>query len=119
MAEKWYDALPDDAFLNKTDIAHEKAVAKIREGLDRGLGFDSACAEIEAESEGLKRQIIDDMLKVLIAEEHFNKNISLDDLATKLKISPERLETARAEMLEDVKNSSIKAFYKGLKPGNA
>lgn len=119
MAEKWYDELPDNAFLSETNIAYEKAVATIREGLGKGLGFDSACAEIEIESEGLKRQIIDDMLKVLIAEEHFNKNISLDELAATLKISPERLETARAEMLEDVKNTSIKAFYKGLKPGNA
>jgi hypothetical protein len=119
MAEKWYDGLPDDAFLTEADIAYEKAVAKIREGLDKGLGFDSACAAIEAKNESLKNYIIDDMLKVLIAEEHFNKNISLDEIAAKIKVSVDRLESAKLEMLEEVKNSSIKAFYKALKPGNA
>jgi hypothetical protein len=37
MAEKWYDDLPDDAFLTKTDKAYEKAVFTIREGLIKGL----------------------------------------------------------------------------------
>jgi len=59
------------------------------------------------------------MLKVLIAEEHYNKNIPLDKLSEALNVSVDRLETAKQEMLEDVKESSIKAFYKGLKPGNA
>jgi len=119
MAEKWYDGLPDDAFLTETDIAYEKAVANIREGLDKGLDFDRACASIEVKNEELKKHIIDDMLKVIIAEEHFNKNISLDELAGRLKIPEDRLAVAKLEMLEDIKNSSIKAFYKSLKPGNA
>ena len=119
MAEKWYDGLPNDAFLNETDKAYEKAISQIREGLEKGLDFDSACASIEVKDEELKRRIIDDMLKVIIAEEHYNKNIPLDKLAAALKIPVDRLESAKAEMLEDVKNSSIKAFYKALKPGNA
>ena len=119
MAEKWYDGLSDDAFLNETDIAYEKAISRIREGLEKGLDFDSACAAVEVNNAELKKHIIDDMLKVIIAEEHYNKNIPLDKLAETLKIPLDRLETAKAEMLEDVKNSSIKAFYKALKPGNA
>jgi len=119
MAEKWYDGLPDDAFLNETDIAYEKAISQIREGLEKGLDFDSACAAVKVDNEKLKKHIIDDMLKVIIAEEHYNKNIPLDKLAAALKVPMERLESAKAEMLEDVKNSSIKAFYKALKPGNA
>jgi YesN/AraC family two-component response regulator len=119
MAEKWYDGLADDAFLNETDIAYEKAISQIREGLEKGLDFESACSAIEVDDEKLKKHIIDDMLKVIIAEEHYNKNIPLDKLAAALKVSVDRLESAKAEMLEDVKNSSIKAFYKALKPGNA
>jgi hypothetical protein len=119
MAEKWYDDLPDDAFVTETDIAYKEAVKKIREGLEKGLDFDSACAAIQAGDEKLKQHIIDDMLKVLVAEEHYNKNIPLDKLSEALNVSVDRLETAKREMLEDVKESSIKAFYKGLKPGNA
>jgi YesN/AraC family two-component response regulator len=119
MAEKWYEGLGDDAFLTETDKAYEKAISQIREGIEKGLDFDSACAAIKIDNEELKEHIIDDMLKVIIAEEHYNKNVPLDALASAIKISVERLEAAKSEMLEDVKNSSIKAFYKGLKPGNA
>jgi len=119
MAEKWYDGLPDDAFLTETDIVYRKAVEKIREGLASGLDFNSASAAIDVEDETLKNHIIDDMLKVIIAEEHYNKGIPLDKLANALNVSVDRLETAKREMLDDVKESSIKAFYKGLKPGNA
>ena len=119
MAEKWYDGLPDDALLSETDKAYEKAISQIREGLEKGLDFDRACAAVKFDNEELKKHIIDDMLKVIIAEEHYNKNIPLDKLAAALNVSADRLEAAKAEMLEDVKESSIKAFYKGLKPGNA
>ncbi len=119
MAEKWYEGLPDDAFKTETDKAYELAVAKVREGLAKGLDFDAACAAIEVENEELKKSIIDDMLKVLIAEEHFGKGLPLEDLAKILNVSLERLEAAKTSMLNDVKETSIKAFYKGLGHGNA
>ncbi len=119
MAEKWYEGLSEDALKTETDKAYEKAEAKIREGLAQGLDFDTACAAIEVKDEELRKSIIDDMIKVLIAEEHFTKNIPLEELANRLKIPVERLESAKSGMIEDVKNTSIKAFYKSLRPGNA
>lgn len=119
MSEKWYDDIPDDAFKTETDKVYEQALVIIREKLANGLDFDSACATIEIEDEELKKSAIDDVLKVLIAEDHFTKKIPLDDIAKKLRISVERLESAKLDMLEDVRNSSIKAFYRSLKPGNA
>jgi len=119
MAETWYEGLPDDAFISETDIIYKEAEAKIRERLAAGDDFDKACSAIDAIEEGLRKSIIDDMLKVLIAEEHFGKNIPLDEVASKYGIDLPRLESAKKAMLEDVRDSSIKAFYKGLKPGNA
>ncbi len=119
MAEAWYEGLSEDAFKSETDKAYEKASAAVRSGLARGLDFDSACAEIEVEDEELKKSIIDDMLKVFIAEEHFGKDVPLDQLSKRLNVALERLENAKVKMMEDVKNTSIKAFYKGLERGNA
>lgn len=119
MGEKWYEGLSDDAFKSETDKAYEKALAAVRKGLEQGLDFNAACEAIEIEDEKLKANFIDDMLKVLIAEEHFGKNVSLPDLAKKLGVSVEHLETAKKDMLEDVKETSIKAFYKGFGAGNA
>ncbi len=119
MGDAWYEGLSDEDFKTETAREYERASAKIREKLAAGLDFDTACAAIEVKDEGLRKSIIDDMLKVLIAEEHFGKNISLDELAGKLNVSPERLEAAKAAMLEDVRDTSIKAFYKSLGHGNA
>ena len=119
MAEKWYEGLPDDAFKTETAKIYEKAEATIREKLAEGLDFDSACAAVSMEDEELKKSIIDDMLKVLIAQEHFTKRVRLDEMAKKLGIEFGRLEKAKAEMMEDVKEASIKAFYRGLGQGNA
>jgi hypothetical protein len=119
MADAWYEGLPDEAFKTETDKAYEKAFAKIKEGLAKGLDFDTACAAVEVVDEELRKSIIDDMLKVLIAEEHFTKNISLYQLAENLKVPVDRLESAKLSMLEDVKDASIKAFYKSVRPGNA
>lgn len=119
MSEKWYEGLPDDAFKSETDKIYEKALAVVRKGLEKGLDFNAACEAIEIEDEKLKESFIDDMLKVLIAEEHFGKSVSLPDLAGKLNVPVERLESAKKDMLEDVKETSIKAFYKGLRAGNA
>ncbi len=46
MAEAWYEGLPDDALKTETDKIYEKAEATIREGLGRGLDFDTACSAI-------------------------------------------------------------------------
>lgn len=119
MTETWYEGLPEDAFKTETDKAYEKAVAVIREGLAKGLDFNTACAAVDIENEELKKNIIDDMLKVLIAEEHFGKSLPLEELAKMLNVSLERLEAAKKSMLEDVRDTSIKAFYKGLGHGNA
>lgn len=119
MGEAWYEGLPEDAFKSETDKAYEEASALIREALAKGLDFEKACQQINVKDESLRKSIIDDMLKVLIGEEHFGKNIPLDQLALKLNVSIDRLEAAKADMMEDVKNTSIKAFYKGLGHGNA
>lgn len=119
MTEKWYEGLPDDAFVTDIAKAYERAAVKIREGLAQGLDFDEACAAIDVGDKGLRERIIDDMLKVLIAEEHFSRNISLEEMAEKLKVPVNRLETAKKEMLENVKDASVKAFYKSFGSGNA
>ncbi len=119
MAEKWYEGLPDDAFKTETAKIYEKAEAIIREKLVQGLDFDSACAAITVTDERVRQSIIDDMMKVLIAEEHFTKGVSLEEMAKKLGIEVGRLETAKTEMMEDVKDASVKAFYRGLGHGNA
>ncbi len=118
MTEAWHDGLPDDAFKTEEMKAYEKAITKIREGLSQGLDFDSACNAISIDNEDLRTQIIDDMLKIIIAEEHFAKNVPLGVLANALKIPVDRLEKAKEEMFKEVEQQSVNAFYKNLSSGD-
>ena len=115
MSEKWYDGLPDDFFESNADKAYRKASDKIREGLEKGLGFDEAVSGIDVTDEALRTLIINDMLKVILAEEHFAKNAPLDGLSRKLKIPLERLESVKQVMFEDVADSSANVPIKSFK----
>src|SRR3990172_2558918 len=114
MAEKWYEGLPDATFITEEDRAYERAFATIRAGLAQGLDFDSACARIDVPDEVLRKNITADMLKVLIAEEHFSRHVPLEELAARLKIQPDRLETAKKEMFEDVEKTATNTFHKEM-----
>ncbi|MGC2064247.1 MAG: hypothetical protein WA610_14855 [Thermodesulfovibrionales bacterium] len=102
MAESWHEGLPDDAFMAEADRQYMLEINRIREALARGLGFDEATALIEEKDEAVKAGIIEDTLKVLIAEEHFAKGIALEEMAQRLKIPAERLESAKKSMLDEI-----------------
>ncbi|GAB4490325.1 MAG: hypothetical protein OHK006_23040 [Thermodesulfovibrionales bacterium] len=119
MAEKWFDELPDDAFASEEDKAYERAFATIRQGLLDGLDFDSAAAKVDVGDPELRRVIIDDMLKVLIAEAHFGKNQPLEALAEALGLPLELLQRTREIMFEEASRSAAEDFGEGAASGNA
>ena len=84
------------------DRIYEEAVASLRSELDHGRTFDHACEQLDDIDQELRALIIDDFLKILIAEDHFGSGKGLDDIALFLGIPYETLETARFEMLQEV-----------------
>lgn len=115
MAESWHEGLPDDAFMAEADRQYMLEVKRVREGLAKGLGFDEATALIGEKDEAVKASIIDDTLKVLIAEEHFAKGITLEEMAGRLKIPSERLEAAKKNMLDEiVGDASMREYLREL-----
>jgi hypothetical protein len=89
---------------------HEAGFAAIREGLAAGLDFAKASEKVEAADPDLRRIIIDDFLKVTIAERHFQAGESTADIAAGLGVSIERVEFARKEMLAEVAAASVDVF---------
>jgi len=114
MGEKWYDGLSDDTFHTEEDKKYKEAVEKIKDAVKSGMGFDDACASVNIEDAGLKKIIIDDALKVLIAEMHFAQKMPAEIVAEKLKIPVERVNAARDSMLEEVKETAVKAYNRGI-----
>jgi len=92
------------------DRLHDAGFAAIREALASGLGFDAACGRIEAADPDLRRIIVDDFLKVTIAQRHFQGGESTEEIARALGVSAERVEFARREMLAEVAAASVDVF---------
>ncbi|MDA8079311.1 MAG: hypothetical protein M0Z79_10290 [Nitrospiraceae bacterium] len=119
MSDAWYEGVPDETLKSETDKAYEQAEAAVRRGLAAGLDFDAACSAVEAQDESLKAVIIDDILKMIIAEEHFTKKVPLAELAGRLKIAIERLEAAKESMLREVEESAVREFNGNFPKGSA
>jgi hypothetical protein len=104
------EGAPAGGFTPEEERLHEAGFAAISAGLEAGLGFDEACARVESSDADLRRVIVDDYLKVTIAQRHFQGGESTDTIAAALKISVERVEFARREMLAEVAAASVDVF---------
>jgi hypothetical protein len=117
MTEKWSDELPDDAFLSEAEKTYMNALVKIKQGLAKGFDFVSASAAVRIDDEPLRQAVFDDVLKVIIAEAHFVKEVPLEQIGKQLNLPIDRLEKARSEMLEDVEKTTVNAFYNANEKG--
>jgi len=80
---------------------YNEAMIKIREGLKNGLTLKDACGAVEVADAELKKLISDDVLKIMIAEMHFEKGLTLQEVARTLSVSLKAINAAIMEMLED------------------
>jgi len=90
-------------------IYHD-AMDRIMEALQSGTTFHDACGAAEVGDEELKRFIEDDALKIMIADMHFKKGLSLEEVAGALKVPVDVVSKANAEMLEDISISTAEVF---------
>jgi hypothetical protein len=97
-------------FTAEEERLHDAGFALIGAGLAAGLGFEKACAAIEATDADLRRIIADDYLKVAIAQRHFQGTETIAVIAAAFGIPAERVEIARREMLAEVAAASVDVF---------
>lgn len=114
MEEKWYDGLSEDAFLTEEHKKYKKAIEKIKNAVKNGMSFDDACNSVDIEDAEKKSTLSDDALKVLIADMHFMQKMSTDKIAEILKIPIERITSARESMFEEIKETAVKTFRRGV-----
>lgn len=96
---------------------YEDAMAKIKNAVGNGLSFHEACSAADVPDEELKKFIISDALKVIIAEMHYAKNIPLISVSETLKVSIGEINRAHMEMLEDAGIMSAEVFNQGNSEG--
>ena len=105
MSEAWYDDM------NEEDSKfYEESVERIKKGVEQGMGFEQAASLVEFRKPEMKPSILDDALKVIIAEKHFVGQTSIDELSKTLKMPQARLMQARKEMIEAVTQAAIDKY---------
>ena len=93
----------------ETKIYYE-AMDKIMAALSNGSKFDEACGSAVIEDAQLKEFIVDDALKISIADLVYKKGLSLEQVADTLQVPIDKVGKAHAEMLEDVEISVSEAY---------
>lgn len=94
------------------------SVRKITSAVGQGLSFDQACSIVAPDDEKMREAVIDDALKVLIAEMHFSMGMPLKELAVRLSVSLTRIMDAKESMLREVAEFGISEYREGI-AGNA
>ncbi|MCX8070491.1 MAG: hypothetical protein N2738_08310 [Thermodesulfovibrionales bacterium] len=88
-----------------------ETMEKVREILNNGKSLEEAFISFTDIDEELKALIYDDALKIVIAERHFSKGITIEEIAESLKVPVVDIYRAISEMLEDVGHTSAE-YYK-------
>ena len=89
---------------------YNNAMDRIMGALQSGMNFHDACGTADVGDEELKGFIEDDALKIMIADMHFKKGSSFEEIADALKVPVNIIRKANAEMLEDISISTAEVF---------
>lgn len=106
------DGRQSGEFTEEESKIHRAGFKVVFDGMQKGLGFDDACAGLQVVAPGMRQVIIDDYLKVTIAEQHFEAKRPLEEVAADLKLPVERVEAARADMMREVEKAAVDHYRK-------
>lgn len=74
---------------------YDDSIRKIRSAVDKGLSFDEACCLVEITDMDVRESVVNEALKLLVAEMHYRGGMPLKQLALKLRLSLSRLMNAK------------------------
>ena len=99
-------------FTEEEAKVHQAGFRIIHTGLEQGLSFEDACAGLDVIEPEMRQVVIDDYLKVSIAEQHFQQGRPLEEVAEGLRCGTDRLEKAKVEMLHEVQKAAVDFYRK-------
>jgi hypothetical protein len=97
-------------YTEEESAVYNKVMDEIMSALKNGQKFNEVCNAIHVEDKELKSYIEDDALKIIIADMHFTKGLSLEDVSDALDVSIDTVNKATAEMMEDIEKTTTEIF---------
>ncbi len=89
-------------FSEDEEKIYDIEIGKLVKRLQGGQSLNEACSAINIVDKELKRVIADDVLKIVIAELHYNQGMDFEQVAHRLKITVKQIEETNKLMIEDV-----------------
>lgn len=86
----------------ETSRIYDVAIETIKKQLSKGKTFNEAIHSLKPIDNALRTIIIDDFLKNIIVDQHFNRGRGLDDLALILDVSYEKLVLCREKIVDEL-----------------
>jgi hypothetical protein len=111
--EKKKPDMPEFSFKEFTpdeDKIYEEAIGKFRSAIAGGKTLRQAYESCAIADKQLEALIQADFLKIIIAERHFTKRESLEQIATDLNVPSDLVRDTHARMLQEVGVSAANQF---------
>ncbi|MDF1578092.1 MAG: hypothetical protein RQ753_01685 [Desulfurivibrionaceae bacterium] len=83
-------------------VFYEQSIQRMRSEINRGKTFEQACRSLSSDERYLQKEIGEDFLRIIIAEQHFAGGFGIDDIALMLDVSYEKVLEVRDLMLSDL-----------------
>lgn len=101
----------DTGFSQEDDQIHAQGLAHIRDQLKAGVAWSRIREELPVADPELKRIILDDFVKMEVAQRHFNGGESLKQIAKTLRLTLDEMIAIKKSMVEEVTQASVKAYH--------
>ncbi|MBF0384084.1 MAG: hypothetical protein HQL69_23980 [Magnetococcales bacterium] len=105
----------DPGFTPDQDAVYESAMGHLKEGIAKGLPWKKVADSVQLADAKLKEVVLDDFLKITIAERHFQGGEGLKHIAKSLKVPMDLIVALKASMIEEVSQAAVKVYQMGEK----
>jgi hypothetical protein len=100
----------DPGFTPEQDTIYESAIKHLTEGVEKGWAWKKVSDSVQLADPQLKAVVLDDFLKITIAQRHFQGGEGLKQIAKSLSVPMDLLIALRASMIDEVSQASVKVY---------
>jgi hypothetical protein len=92
-------------FTKEEEKIYDSAIEEIRSNLKKGMKFEDACSSVKVDNDELKLIVLEDFLKITVAEMHYTSRKTFEEIAEELDIPLQSVALTHKRMLDDIMNT--------------
>ncbi len=97
-------------FTGEEEKIYDREIKRLQKLIAEGATYDDACKTLTLNDPEMRQVIADDLLKVLIAELHYGKKKSFEQIAESLGLKVSDIKNMHRIMIEDVMQTVNQGF---------